>query len=205
MVAKKTRFTIAEYLDLEFAAEDRSEYYDGKIVEKGHDNWDHGTICVNLIGLIGSYLKGSDTRIVHHSLKVYSGLATAPDDTARGVFTYPDFVIINGEPRIFDKRQHVVTNTAALIEVLSPETERLDRGKKFHQYQKWSPTLTDYVLVSSDISLVMIYTRRTDESWTCGFASGLDESLTIPSISCTLKLADIYDRIVFAEEPSEAM
>lgn len=204
MVAKKTSFTIAEYLELEFAAEDRNEYYDGKIIEKGHGNWDHGTICMNVIGMVGTHLKGTDTRIVHHSLKVYSGPATKPDASTLGIFIYPDFVIMNGQPQIFDQREHVVTNPTVLIEVLSPETERLDRGRKFHQYQKWSPTLADYVLVSSELPLVMMYSRRADEAWTCRIASELEESLTIPSIQCTLKLADIYDRIKFAEEPGEA-
>jgi hypothetical protein len=34
-------------------------------------------------------------------------------------------------------------------------------------------------------------------------AIGLEAAIVVPSIFCTLKLANIYDRITFPEEPHE--
>ena len=44
------------------------------------------------------------------------------------------------------------------------------------------------------------YTRQPDGSWTYRSTNGLDGVVQIPSIGCTLKLAEVYDRVVFGQE-----
>jgi hypothetical protein len=65
--------------------------------------------------------------------------------------------------------------------------------------QTWNLTLTDYILVSQDRAQVEHYTRQTDGKWSYCRTTGLDSGVESPSIQCTLKLADVYDRITFAE------
>ncbi|GAC1398464.1 MAG: hypothetical protein NVSMB56_13430 [Pyrinomonadaceae bacterium] len=57
-------------------------------------------------------------------------------------------------------------------------------------------SLTDYILIAQDRSRIEHFTRQTDNRWLLSVHEGLDAELYISSIDCTLKLADVYDRIV---------
>ena len=47
----------------------------------------------------------------------------------KGLFSYPDVVVICGEPQYHDEHRDVVINPAVIIEVLSESTEARSRGK----------------------------------------------------------------------------
>lgn len=93
--------------------------------------------------------------------------------------------------------RNVVLNPTAIFEVLSPSTEVFDRGEKFIRYQKWNPTLRDYVLISQDKPQIEHYRKQEDGTWSYRLHTELESSVAIPSIGCTLKLAEVYERIVF--------
>jgi len=54
--------------------------------------------------------------------------------------------------------------------------------------------------VAQDRPQLEHYTRQPDGGWSYRRTTGLDASVVIASIQCTLKLADVYDRVVFAED-----
>jgi Uma2 family endonuclease len=112
-------------------------------------------------------------------------------------------VVICGEPRYHDEHTDVILNPAVIIEVLSKSTESFDRGEKFHRYQAWNPTLTDYLLVSQTTPIIEHFSRQPDGSWSYKIYQGLDRSFTIESIGCELLLADVYDRINFDLQDSD--
>ena len=41
---------------------------------------------------------------------------------------------------------------------------------------------------------------QADGTWSYRRAAGLDAGIVIPSIECTLSLAEVYDRVAFAAE-----
>jgi Uma2 family endonuclease len=116
-----------------------------------------------------------------------------------GLYSYPDVVVVCGEPEYHDAFTDVILNPTAIVEVLSPSTEAFDRGEKFTRYQVWNPTLSDYLLVSQDRPQVEHFHREKDGRWTYQVYTGLDAEVVIPSIRCTLRLADVYDRVSFPE------
>jgi Uma2 family endonuclease len=118
----------------------------------------------------------------------------------KGLFSYPDLVVICGEPQYLDRFRDVVINPSVIIEVLSQSTEQFDRTTKFMRYNNWNPTLTDYVLVAQSRPLIELYSRQADGSWNYRYAVGLESRLTIKSIHCTLSLAEVYDRVPFPFE-----
>jgi Uma2 family endonuclease len=119
------------------------------------------------------------------------------------LFSYPDVVVIYGEPQYHDALADVVLNPKVIVEVLSESTEAFDLGDKFRRFQLWNPTLTDYVLVSQDEPVIEHFTRQPDGSWSYRLTTGLESSVTIASISCTLNLAEVYERITFvADQPA---
>jgi Uma2 family endonuclease len=203
MSAAPARATIHQYLTLERAGLERHEYVDGEIIAMAGETLAHGIISLNIGGLLFVQLKGTPCFAVSKDTKVRSGLGVVSARTASGMFSYPDILVVCGEPEYLDEHHDVINNPVVIVEVLSKSTESFDRGEKFRRYKNWNPTLKDYVLVSQDRALVEHFGRQPDDSWFHQEHAGLDATVILSSISCTLKLADIYDRIIFPEEPAE--
>ena len=159
---------------------------------------DHGDVSFNIAGILAPQLKGTPCRGRTKDTKVRSGIGPLSGRSTKGMFSYPDVMVICGEPQFHDARKDVILNPTAIFEVLSPGTEAFDRGEKFLRYQSWNPTLRDYLLISQDTPQVEHFVRQDDGKWSYSRHIGLEASAGIASIGCTLKLSDIYDRVVFA-------
>ena len=184
-------FTVSQYLDFERDAESRHEFLEGSVYAMAGESPRHSTICYNLYGLTHPQLRGKSCRGYSPNMKIATN--------NRGLYSYPDLAIVCGEPTFFDERQDVLTNPKVIFEVLSPSTQNYDRGEKMLRYTNNIETLTDYILISQDQPQIEHYHRNTDNTWTYMRVTGLEAEVVIPSIQCTLKLADVYDRVVFAQ------
>ncbi|HEX8566707.1 MAG TPA: Uma2 family endonuclease [Pyrinomonadaceae bacterium] len=205
MAFPKTKFvyTIENYLNIDRSEDERYEYLDGEIYLMAGESDAHGDISTNLIGILYNNLKGTNCRARAKDTKVRSGSLPQKPRSTKGMFSYPDVVVICGEPQYLDEHRDVILNPSVIFEVLSESTEQFDRGEKFLRYGNWNPTLTDYVLVSQDKPLVEHYIRQTDGGWILYRYSGLDADFTIETINCSFKLADIFDRVEFPPEIEE--
>jgi len=199
VLPSQPRYNVEDYLALERASDDRHEFLDGQIYAMAGESVPHGDICMNLGAELRAQLRGRACRVLSKDLKVRSGPAPKPSYSRRGLFSYPDLVVICGEPQFQDEHRDVLLNPIVIIEVLSPSTEAFDRGEKWLRYQTWLPTLAHYVLVSQIKPEVEHYHRRPD-GWLYSLVSGLEGTLRLESIDCTLALSEICDRIVFAVE-----
>lgn len=191
-------FTVDEYLERERNSQERHEYVDGQITAMAGESLEHGDITVNLVMLLGSRLKGTGCRALTKDTKVRSGPSPKAGQNTNGLYCYPDIVVICGQPQYHDEHRDVVLNPAVILEVLSPSTETFDRGEKFRRYQMWNRSLKDYLLVSQTRPVIELYTRQADRGWSYSLTEGLEEFLTISSINCTVKLADVFDRVDFS-------
>jgi Uma2 family endonuclease len=84
-----------------------------------------------------------------------------------------------------------------IIEVLSPSTEGHDRGRKFQDYRTLA-SLREYVLIAQDSPRIEHFLRQDNGTWLFS-----DASIELPSIGCTLALADVYRKVTFEVEDSE--
>ena len=193
-------YSVDEYLAIERVSEDRHEYLDGSIFAMAGESGEHGDISANLTAIVVSQLRNTECRARTKDTKVRSGPSPSGSRLMKGLFSYPDLVVICGEPVYHDERRDVILNPSVIFEVLSESTEAFDRGEKFQRYQVWNPTLSDYALVSQTRPLIEHYSRQARGDWSYRVYAGLDKSLVIESIRCTLRLAEIYDRIVFGPE-----
>ncbi len=202
------RYTVEEYLEMERAAEVRHEYLDGAIFEMSGETIPHGRISTNLIAEFRRQLKGKDCDVFTKDMKVRSGALPSPRRVMKGLFSYPDVIIVCGKPQTHDEYTDILLNPQVIIEVLSEATEAFDRGEKFQRYREHLPTLTDYLLVAQDKPYIEHFTRQSAERWELTAHAGLDGALRLPSLDCQLQLAEVYDRVEFppptddmAEEP----
>jgi Uma2 family endonuclease len=195
--AAKTRYTPEQYLELERKAPYKSEYYDGYIYAMSGASREHNLATGNLSGELRSRLKGRPCEVYASDMRVWIGATRS--------YTYPDVVVVCGEPRFEDREVDSLLNPTVVVEVLSPSTEKYDRGKKFDQYRRLD-SLREYVLVAQDEVFVVHYARRGDE-WVLSDLDRREDVLRLESIDCAVPLIEIYERIQFpgAEASSEQM
>jgi Uma2 family endonuclease len=186
-------FTAEEYLTYEREADERSELIDGEIYAMAGESPAHGDISMNVAGILHNQLRGTNCRGRIKDTKVKSG--ALKERFGKGMISYPDVVVICGEPEYHDKHKDIVLNPTVIIEVLSESTADFDRGVKFTRYRMFNPTLTDYVLIWQDEALVEHYIRQENDDWLLKEYHGLDKSFRIESINCSLSMAEIYERI----------
>ncbi len=199
-----SRHSVEEYLASERESEERHEYLDGQIYAMAGESPEHGAICTNLTRIISTHLLGSPCQVFSKDMKVRSGPVPKLGQTTKGLYSYPDLIVVCGELKFHDEHRDVLLNSAVIIEVLSPATEAFDRGEKWARYQTWLPDLTDYLLVSQAKPRIDHFHRRAGGEWVYSLVNDLEESLRLDSIGCVLQLTDVYDRIVFpVEEPED--
>jgi Uma2 family endonuclease len=194
----KPYYTVEEYLALERESEERHEYLDGQIYAMAGESLAHGDISVNLVRELSSQLRGGPCRVLSKDMKVRSGPFPKTRRQTRGLFSYPDVVIVCGEPQLHDEYRDVLLNPQVIIEVLSPSTEAFDRGEKFLRYRTYLESLTDYLVVAQNKPLVEHFTRQPNGQWLIAVAvTDPAGSVALTSIGCRLHLGEVYDRIVF--------
>lgn len=102
-------------------------------------------------------------------------------------FYYPDvFVTCAPAPMGGHSREQPLL----IAEVLSPGTERVDRGEKFEAYTAL-PSLEEYALIAQDRRRVELYRRRT--GWQRE-VFGPEEVVVLESVALTLPLDALYRR-----------
>ncbi len=187
-------YTIEQYAELEEGAPYKSEFIAGRIYAMSGGTPSHSLIAGNIILELGNKLKGGPCKVYTSDLRV----GIMPID----VEAYPDVTIVCGEPRInpFDKNS--IINPSVVFEVLSPSTERYDRGEKWEHYQRLD-FLQEYLLVSQHKPKIEHYVRQGDSTWVFKSTEGLDAAVTI--LGASLSLAEVYDKITFpdVEPPRE--
>lgn len=203
----ETLYTVEEYLAFEREAEERHEYLDGVIYAMAGESPEHGDICANLVYELVRRLREGNCRVRFKDTKVFSGspLLAQLRKSRKGLFSYPDVVVICEEPRYLDHHRDVLVNPQVLIEVLSDSTEAFDRGEKFIRYRRVLPSLTDYILVWQELPLIEHFIRQTDENWLARLVEGLEASLHVASLGCTIQLSEIYRLINFPPEENEEL
>ncbi len=196
MVAQpRQRMSEQEYLAFERASDTKHEYYRGEVFAMAGASLEHTQIVSNTLISIGRQLR-PPCRIVSNDLR------TKISET--GLYTYPDIIIVCGRPQLAEGQFDTLLNPTILVEVLSPSTEAYDRGRKFRHYRTLD-TLQEYLLIAQDTPLVEHFVRQEDGTWRFAAASGLEASLHLPTIDCTLALADVYSLVEWDEAAPEDM
>ena len=119
-----------------------------------------------------------------------------------GLYTYPDLVVVCGEPKYADNHGDTILNSVLLVEFLSPSTEAYDRGFKSAQYRGMT-SLQEYALVSQTEPRIAIFRRREEGDWFFSESAGLEAVCRMESVGCTLGLAAVYENVAFGDEEED--
>jgi Uma2 family endonuclease len=186
----QSRLTPEEYLAVEREAEHRNEYYNGFVYPVSRSTYEHVVITGNLAFALRSSLGKSGT-VATSDLRVRA--------SAEGLYTYPDLVVVCGEPKFADELRDTLLNPIVVVEVFSPATEARDRGFRFARYRTIE-SLQEYVLVSQTEARVETFLRQAEGTWLLTETTGLEATCRVESIACTLQLRDVYEKVAFDED-----
>lgn len=191
----KRSYSPEEYLEMERTSDERHEYLDGRIFQMAGESLSHSRVCVNLTAEVALQLRGKRCEALSANMKVRTSTAS--------LFSYPDLTVVCGVPEFPDRKKDVVVNPRAIFEVLSPSTEKYDRGRKFQRYRLGNETLTDYILIAQETVLVEHFHKTETGVWTYENYNDMSDFLRLGELELELMLERIYDRVEVEPQSEE--
>ncbi|MCY7383289.1 MAG: Uma2 family endonuclease [Microcoleus sp. CAN_BIN18] len=186
--SKQQIYTPDEYRELEETTEFRNEYRDGEILEVAGGTINHSQIIGNIYAFLKSALRGKNARPFMSDLRLWI------PRYRRG--TYPDVMVVEGEPVFTEGRSDEILNPNMIVEVLSKSTKDFDREDKFRFYRS-IPEFREYVLVNQSEFLVAQYIKTESNEWLFREYEGESAIVSFASVEVQMSMSDIYELVVF--------
>ncbi|MEA5581150.1 Uma2 family endonuclease [Nodularia harveyana UHCC-0300] len=184
----KAYYTPEEYLELEAKADDKNEFRDGEIVSVTGGTTKHNKLALNLATSLNLALDDLEYEVYIGDVKLWIPRYRQ--------FTYPDIMVIEGEPVYYSTNTTTVTNPFLIAEVLSKSTKDYDQGDKFLYYRS-IPEFKEYVLIDQTQYYVMQYVKNNENQWVLTEYETEDAILNLASINLKLSLKQLYKKINF--------
>lgn len=181
-------YSPTEYLELEEQSECRHAYQDGEIIEMTGGTRNHNRISLNLSTRLDLELKSQGYEVFMADMRLW---IPRPRQ-----YTYPDVMVMAGEPVFHEKRTNTVLNPLVIAEVLSKSTSAYDRGDKFAYYRS-IPEMREYVLIDQYACHVEHFSKTEEGKWLLTEYESLEDQLVLPAIALQIPLKDLYDRVNF--------
>ena len=179
--------SLEEYLEFDYNAEGRYEYYEGEVFEMSGGSPEHSRLGNRVGFLLERELFARDCSVYNSEVHIKVP-AMLP-------YRYADVSAVCDKPVYEDSgSRRLLVNPTLIVEVLSPSTEEFDRDLKFKAY-KSIESLLEYLLVSQDKKFITLFTRHNEKFW---FQSEYveSESLELKSLHCGLKVDEVYRGIL---------
>ncbi|HEV7859329.1 MAG TPA: Uma2 family endonuclease [Pyrinomonadaceae bacterium] len=190
---KTTYLTPEEYLSIERKAEYKSDYFNGEIFAMTGASREHNLITTNIIGELRQQLKGKSCEVYPSNMRVRVPAAR--------LYTYPDVVVVCGEPKFEDAYVDTLLNPTLIVEVLSRSTETYDRGRKFGYYRTIE-SLSAYLIVEQDEYKIEQYVKQADGRWLLSEETSLEGAIELACVECRLALSEVYERVDLSRSES---
>ena len=183
-----------EYLALEEAADYKSEYIDGEIIPMAGGSTNHNQIAGNFYIELGVAFKKLDYRVFMSDVRFWI--------PKRRIYTYPDVMVVAGEPEYYNNRTDTITNPRLIIEVLSPSTKGYDKSKKFEGYRT-IPTFQEYLLIDQTRIYIEHFQKTDNKRWSFSDYDESDLTIGLSSVSFEISRSDIYNKVNFEQIDGE--
>lgn len=188
--AEKKNFTIDEYLELELAAETRSEYRNGEIVLMTGGTPEHNRISGNLYIALSLALRRKPYETFHVDQRLWIPSAS--------LYTYPDVMVVPKPLNFQTGRKDTIVNPCMIAEVLSKSTQNYDRGEKFVAYRT-IPGFQEYLLIDQYRIHVEHHVKTAAHQWLFSEYEDPTVTLSFSTVEVQVQIADLYETIDFSE------
>ncbi len=187
-------YTPEEYFLLEETAEYKHEYRNGKIIPMTGGTTNHNEIASNFCAYLKFALKDKNYRVFIGDVRLW-----IPD---YNLYTYPDLMVIEGQPSYYQNRTDTVTNPSILVEILSKSTANYDRGEKFKFYRS-IPDFKEYILIDQYQFYIEQYAKTAEEKWEVRYYESEESILKLTSLDFQIAFSDLYERVGFNNQNRE--
>jgi Uma2 family endonuclease len=193
-VTEQRYYSPEEYLALEEVADYKSEYIDGEIYPMTGGTTNHNQIALNFSTELNFAFKKLDYRVYMGDVRLWI--------PKRRIYTYPDVMVVVGEPEYYNHRTDTITNPKMIVEVLSKSTQGYDKSEKFDYYRS-IPTVEEYILIHQNKVDVEQFYQTGKKRWSFREYDAEDEAIALNSVPFQISLADVYNKVKFEEIESE--
>ncbi len=182
--AKENGYSLESYWRIVEADPDQKyEFSEGNVrLMTGGTSW-HAQIASRINRLLGNALEDSecnvytsDAAVLLNDLHVY----------------YPD-VSVSCDPIDWTSKRGLLS-PSVIVEVLSPSTEKTDRGEKLKAYQNF-PTIQEILYVDSRQRYIEHFHRVEAHQWKLFIYTEPDDVVKMESVGVELKLREIYHKV----------
>lgn len=185
---EKRSYTPEEYLELEEKAEYKNEYLDGEIVPMTGGTTNHNNIAGNFYVQVLLALREKNYNIYIGDVRLWL--------SRYRIYTYPDVMVIKGNPVYEGSGTTTVTNPLLIVEVLSNSTKNYDQGEKFDFYRS-IPEFQEYILIDQYRFYVKQFAKNQEGKWVLTEYEGEDSTLVLESVEFQIGIRELYQRVNF--------
>ncbi|MHC5936080.1 Uma2 family endonuclease [Nostoc sp.] len=193
-ITQQRYYTPEEYLELEEAAEYKSEYIDGQIIPMAGGTANHNRISLNLSAALNFAFRQQDYEVFMADVRLWI--------LQKHTYTYPDIMIVAGEPEYFNNRKDIILNPQIIVEVLSKSTKGYDREDKFQAYRTIS-TFQEYLLIDQTRVHIDQFSKTGKKQWMLREYDEEDDAIALVTVPFEISLQDLYNKVKFELVESE--
>ncbi|ALB40231.1 hypothetical protein AA650_06890 [Anabaena sp. WA102] len=181
-------YTPEEYLELEEKSEFKNEYIDGEIIPMTGGTTNHNEIS-------GNFYLHFKLKMRNQNYKIYMGDVKLWLERYQ-IYTYPDIMVIQGEPIYQGTGTTQVTNPLMIVEVLSKSTINYDKTDKFRFYRSL-PELKEYIMINQYEYFIEQFAKNAEGQWVLTEYESVNDILSLKSIDFQIPFNDIYEGVNF--------
>lgn len=186
MQIQQRYYTPEEYLAQEEVANFHHEYRNGQIIPMTGGSINHNQIAGNVYAFLRFMLRQTAFKPYIGDLRLWI--------PHYNQYTYPDILLIQGQPVFQNQRTDTILNPCLIVEVLSKSTKDYDRTDKFRYYRS-IPELQEYVLIDQYEVGIEQYTKAKNNSWLFRAYEADTEKIFLPSVNLEITISDIYENV----------
>ncbi len=173
-------FTVAEYIQYEWTAQQRHEFINGQLFEMPGEKDINNEMAGLFYILLLSSLKAKGYNVYNHDVKV--GL---PDEAK---YYYPD-VFVTKEERT-ENNIYIKYQPELIVEVVSESTQVNDYVDKYISYTK-IPSLQYYMIVEPETTLITLYALENG-AWVTHKYTNRNDMVQLPHFEIAFTVKDVY-------------
>lgn len=152
--------------------------------KSGANRW-QSLISTNAAIAIGSRLSGNKSEIY------VNGMCVRLNNNR---FSYPNIVIVSGEPSFTDQNLDVLLNPTAVIEIFSSATNSSNKTEKLESYLAME-SIRECLMVKEDEMRIEHFARQNAKQWIYRIYNEREDVVALDSINCKVSLSEIYAQI----------
>ncbi|HKX83835.1 MAG TPA: Uma2 family endonuclease [Pyrinomonadaceae bacterium] len=147
----------------------------------------HNLLVSNTAIALGSRMHGHKAEIYISNMRV---------KLKNGNISYPDVVLVNGEPQFADANADLLLNPTVVFEIIPRNTNSSDKAQMLESFLAMD-SIKECVMLKEDEMRAEHYARQNAKQWIYRIYNERDDVVGLESVQTKISLSEIYAQIKF--------